>query len=82
MVAAGAEDEYEEGGVGETAFAVGVEPKLGLGAGKGVGKWVEPTIADFSATAFPVISVREFVGSVGCGTMSRAVGSGFDVASE
>jgi hypothetical protein len=82
MVLAGVEDEYEEGGVGVTTFAVGVGPKRGLGAGKGVGKWVEPTIADFSATAFAVISVREFVGGVGCGTVSRAVGSGFDVASE
>jgi len=82
MVLAGVEDEYGEGGVGETTFAVGVGPKRGLGAGKGVGKWVEPTIADFSATAFAVISVREFVAGVGCGTVSRPVGIGFDVASE
>jgi hypothetical protein len=82
MVLAGVEDEYEEGGVGETTFAGGAEPKLELRAGKGVGKWVEPTIADFSASAFPVISVREFVGGAGCGIVSRAVGIGFDVASE
>ena len=80
MVLAG--DEYEEGGVGETTLAVGVGPELGLGAGKGLGKWVEPTIADFSATAFPVISVREFVGGMGCRTVSRALAIGFDVASE
>ena len=55
MVLAGA-DEYEEGGVGKTTFAVGPEPKLGLRAGKGGGKWVEPTIADFSAAAFRTTS--------------------------
>ena len=57
IVLAGAEDEYEEGGIGETTFAFGAEPKLRLRAGKGVGKWVEPTMADFSATAFPMASV-------------------------
>ena len=82
MELAGAGDEYEEGGVGETAFAVGAELKLGLRTGKGLGKRVEPTIADFSATAFPATSVREFVGGVGCGTVSRAAGIRFDAASE
>jgi hypothetical protein len=57
MVFAGAEGEYEESGVGETTFVVGPEPELGLRAGKGVGKWVEPTIADFSAAAFAATSV-------------------------
>ena len=55
MVAAESED--DECGGGETAFAVRDGMDVALGGAESADKRVEPTIADLSASAFPVISL-------------------------